>query len=268
MAALSFDQIRQLWISNGGNPTAAPIMAAIALAESGGRTDSLNNTPSTGDYSVGLWQINYFGPLAPGRTAAYGAPAALAADPNAQAKAAIALSGNGSNLYPWSTWKKGTAQQVLAAHGGNLPLLPTLSGAGTSNPVFGVTDDEGKITMPSVIPDLSRPFLRKVVGGAVLASGAIVALAGVFVLVGAGNRLPGPLRAAQGLQERRREGQREEATVTMAARRRQREAEESFRQGGRDQLAERRRARTERQVRETRSARAAGEAAAEEAGDF
>src|ERR1019366_6965815 len=100
-SVLSFNQIQALWISNGGNPGWAPLAAGIAIAESGGNYTSLNNTPATGDYSVGLWQINYYDGLLASRTAAYGSPAALQGDANAQAKAAIKLSNNGSNLGPW-----------------------------------------------------------------------------------------------------------------------------------------------------------------------
>lgn len=112
---MSFSQIENLWISNGGSPGWAPLMAGIAIAESGGNTTAWNQTAATGDDSVGLWQINYYGSLYPSRNAAYGPPAALAADPNAQAKAAINLSGNGANLSPWKTDKAWNAWQAAGA---------------------------------------------------------------------------------------------------------------------------------------------------------
>jgi hypothetical protein len=127
---LSFDQIQSLWIQNGGNAAWAPLAAAIAIAESGGNTVALNNTPATGDYSVGLWQINYFGNLLTGRTQQFGSPIALQSDPNAQAKAAIALSGNGANWGPW----KGDAA-IKAWQGAGSPATPskaTISGWGVS----------------------------------------------------------------------------------------------------------------------------------------
>lgn len=98
---LSFAQIEALWVSNGGDPNWAPTMAGIAMAESGGRYKALNNNPSTGDYSVGLWQINYYGDLLGPRTKTYGDPASLQADPNAQAKAAIDLLGGGGGIGAW-----------------------------------------------------------------------------------------------------------------------------------------------------------------------
>jgi len=99
--AMSFGDIENLWIQNGGAPAKAPLFAAIALAESGGDATALNNNPATGDYSVGLWQINYYDGLLQSRTAQFGPPASLQGNANAQAKAAIALSNNGTNLAPW-----------------------------------------------------------------------------------------------------------------------------------------------------------------------
>ena len=115
---LTFGQIEALWISNGGDPAWAPTMAGIALAESGGNTASLNNNPGTGDYSVGLWQINYFGDLLSGRTAAYGSPAALQADANAQARAAISILGGGPGITAWV----GDTVGNFAQGGNPLPL--------------------------------------------------------------------------------------------------------------------------------------------------
>ncbi len=98
---LTFNQIETLWIANGGDPAWAPTMAAIAWFESEGNVTALNNNPSTQDFSVGLWQINYFGGLNSSRTAEYGSSGTLQNNPNAQAKAAIALLGNGAGLSNW-----------------------------------------------------------------------------------------------------------------------------------------------------------------------
>jgi uncharacterized membrane protein YgdD (TMEM256/DUF423 family) len=81
-------------------------MAGIAIAESGGDTMALNVNPQTEDYSVGLWQINYFGNLAPSRTARFGTPDQLSTSPARQARAAISLFGkNGAGLS--SAWGGG-----------------------------------------------------------------------------------------------------------------------------------------------------------------
>jgi hypothetical protein len=119
MATLTYSQIQQLWISNGGSRVMAPVMAAIALAESGGRTNALNSTAP--DYSVGLWQINYYGSMLPGRTKAYGSPSALMGDPNLQAKAAIAIE-HGQGLSAWSTYTNGAFKKFL--NGSSTSALP------------------------------------------------------------------------------------------------------------------------------------------------
>lgn len=113
---MNFAQIEQLWTSNGGDPQWAPLMAGIALAESGGNPQALNNNPATGDYSVGLWQINYYGPLLGPRTQSYGSPASLQADPNAQAVAAINLFGrNGAGIGNWKGDRIWNAWQAAGA---------------------------------------------------------------------------------------------------------------------------------------------------------
>lgn len=82
------------------------VMTAIAGVESNWTPTDLNNDPSTGDYSVGLTQINYFGALLPGRTQQYGSPASLRSDPAAQAAATYNLAG-GNSLAGLSNWGGG-----------------------------------------------------------------------------------------------------------------------------------------------------------------
>lgn len=50
----------------------ARVMAAIAMAESGGRPGAFNGNASTGDESYGLWQINMLGDMGPQRRQAFG----------------------------------------------------------------------------------------------------------------------------------------------------------------------------------------------------
>ena len=51
-------QLENLWIQAGGNPAVAPVMAAIAIQQSGGDPNALNPVDSNGLPSVGLWQEN------------------------------------------------------------------------------------------------------------------------------------------------------------------------------------------------------------------
>ena len=82
------------------------VMTAITGVESGWSPTSLNNNPSTLDYSVGLGQINYFGSLGPSRTQEYGSPQQLLANPAAQGAAIYNLAG-GNSLAGLSNWGGG-----------------------------------------------------------------------------------------------------------------------------------------------------------------
>lgn len=85
--------LEQLWQSAGGNAGDAVTAASIAMAESGG-----NQYATGGAGEEGYWQINPVnGPLA-------------TYDPLGNAKAAVQLSGNGSNWSPWTTYTSGAYQ--------------------------------------------------------------------------------------------------------------------------------------------------------------
>lgn len=114
-SSLSYAKLRALWIQAGGDPNLASTMAAIALAESGGKVGALNDNPKSGDYSVGLWQINYFGDMRKSRTAAFGSPTKLQTDPLANARAAVALAAGGSGLSNWTTFTSGAYSAFFKA---------------------------------------------------------------------------------------------------------------------------------------------------------
>lgn len=108
MAILTIPQIAWEWENNGGTAHAVVVAVSVSLAECGGNTEAIS--PSS-DY--GLWQINSsnFGWL--GLTV----ETALEAGPNA--RAAIRMSGDGSNWAPWCTcWVDPAAN---CGHG-NLPF--------------------------------------------------------------------------------------------------------------------------------------------------
>jgi LysM repeat protein len=88
---LSCSGLEALWVAAGGSRSQAFIAAEIAMAESGGRQYA--HSP-TNDY--GYFQIN--GGHGP-RMATY--------DPIGNAKAAIAISSNGRNWRPWTTYTSG-----------------------------------------------------------------------------------------------------------------------------------------------------------------
>jgi LysM repeat protein len=86
--------LEALWQAAGGSHAEAFMAAEIAMAESGGRQYAYS---PTNDY--GYWQIN----------GSHG-PAQATFNPLGNAKAAIAISGNGSNWSPWTTYVTGAYQ--------------------------------------------------------------------------------------------------------------------------------------------------------------
>jgi hypothetical protein len=87
----SCSALESLWVSAGGNPASEFIAAQIATAESGGNPRAIS---PTSDY--GLWQIN-----------SSNAPGYEMLNPYANVREAIALSGNGTNWSPWTTFTSG-----------------------------------------------------------------------------------------------------------------------------------------------------------------
>mgnify|MGYP001600916201 CR=1 FL=1 len=196
MPTYNFGQLEQLWTANGGQPGLAPTMAAIALAESGGNSGSLNNNPSTGDYSVGLWQINYYGGLLGPRTQAYGAPATLQGDPNAQAKAAISLAGGGGGLSNWTTYTSGAYKQYL---NGATPYVGPDPNQTATSTGGGVSTSGGGCTGKAVV---SLPSVAGIGGGTLLTDCNVKAIKGGLLLVAGGGLfvIGGLVLVAYGLQ--------------------------------------------------------------------
>ncbi len=195
MTQLSFTQIEQLWVSNGGSAVMAPVMAAIAIAESGGRTDAHNGNAATGDDSYGLWQINYFGSMLQGRTAKYGSPQQLVADPNLQARAAVALAGNGSGLSNWTTYTSGAYKAPLQANASGLTggsdiqlvsdVAPGPFGQNPLGPDIPQETSEGDwLVGPSAFQvAIPRSGFRKAIGGLVMVAGGAILLLGTGMVV-------------------------------------------------------------------------------------
>lgn len=236
MTTLTNAQIQQLWINNGGSAALAPTMAAIAEAESSGNPQNLNNTPSTGDYSVGLWQINYYGNLYNSRTAEFGSPGSLSADPNAQARAAIALY-NQSGLGNWTTYTSGAYKQYLSgssavpsgtvtgspagsgtssstslttaanalateAAGGN--LLPGASGPGVGGlvgSIAGIGSPDCLISTPNILGIgggclLSKAEGKVILGALLIGAGGLILTVGAIILAAYGLQRSGAMAAA------------------------------------------------------------------------
>jgi len=130
-------ELENLWMQAGGNPLHADVAAAIAQAESGGcqyaKAGPTDDRPvkecsyrhTTLENSYGLWQIN--------RRAhpTYTAHTLYTALGNA--RAAVAISRNGANFRPWTTFVRGAHLPYLAgAPGGTQPGAGGGSSGGSS----------------------------------------------------------------------------------------------------------------------------------------
>ena len=98
------------WFANEGyGGSIAATFAAIGAAESSLDYTVINDTPSTEDYSVGIWQINYYASLYSSRSAEFGTPQQLVQGGlSRQAFAALQLwKGRGQTWGDWSTYNNG-----------------------------------------------------------------------------------------------------------------------------------------------------------------
>lgn len=252
----TFAQLEQLWVQAGGPASTAPIAAAVALAESGGNPRAIS---STSDY--GLWQINA------SNLGDHGLDTTTALDPLANAKAAIQMSGGGTN---WSCWCTAWAHPDQDCGCGNGVLHTPQAGSaaaryvppGTAlSPVLTTSTLTGSKT---VRPCSSKCYIKLPVLGCVLTGcnlkfwrgaifvtvGGLAGLTGILMLGAYGlqrsgaqaglarmSRLPGAGRAVAAVSGagRRSTGRTEEqqaASHERRSRRGQEEAEEEAYRAG------------------------------------
>ena len=122
MARYSYGQLEQLWIQAGGSRALAPLMAAIALAESAGDPQATNPTDDGGTQtSWGLWQIS---------DGTHNRPAPDILTPLGNDKAAVAKY-HAQGLTAWGTYDSGAYKQYYR---GSVPpsSLPPGGSAGTA----------------------------------------------------------------------------------------------------------------------------------------
>jgi NlpC/P60 family/Lysozyme like domain len=104
--------LEQLWVRAGGSPHVAKVMAAIALAESGGRVNAKGGPNTNGTYDYGLWQIN--------SSHGYNVRELLSS-PSYNAEAAVAVY-RSQGLTAWSTFTSGAYKPFLANAATAAPL--------------------------------------------------------------------------------------------------------------------------------------------------
>ena len=98
MSVLSLAQMQALAASVGFPDPA--LAAAVAMAESGGKTDAFNT-----EGSYGLFQIDVvYNP-------SFQSNPSVLFDPTTNAKAAYSISSHGTNFKPWTTYRTGLYKQ-------------------------------------------------------------------------------------------------------------------------------------------------------------
>jgi hypothetical protein len=225
MTVLTAEQVYAYARSAGLGPAAATIATAIALAESGGRTDARGDVDLTepGEVSVGLWQVNY----RPSRDAGNPQRDPQAnLDPATNAKAMAALSRTGRSWQPWSTYTASdtpylrhtktasAASQAVESSGGGasgflgslidpFDLLPGIGADG------GVTD---KLNPLDGIPDAIRGGVDSMVAG-----GSRLMLTGLLVLGGVALVAAGLVRGVAPAVQSRAGGATDLATTAAMA---------------------------------------------------
>lgn len=148
MATLTPAQIYSLARGAGLSAAGATVATAIALGESGGRTDAQGDVglqDSKWGPSIGLWQIRSL-------KAEYGTggprDATRLTDPYFNAASMVAISGKGGNWRPWTVFTSGAYKKYLgtvaaetAGGGEQLPESPGLLdqlGSGLSNAIDAI----------------------------------------------------------------------------------------------------------------------------------
>lgn len=132
MAALSYAELEGLWIQAGGDPSVAPIMAAIAFPESGANPAAVQQGQPYATTGWGLWQIT------PGNSVpSVGINEALL-DPLTNARAAVAKY-NSQGLGAWTTFTSGAYKQFLQS--GVAPAAGSATGGATNTGFFSPLTD-------------------------------------------------------------------------------------------------------------------------------
>lgn len=176
----TYSQLQDLWKSVGGSAIAAPFAAAVAMAESGGNSNSFNSN-GNGSTDRGLWQIN----------SVHGSLSTF--DPIANARAAVQISSNGTNWRPWCVaWSNGkcggsflgTGAPVFGFFTGN----PSDVGMSTPSTSPGTVPEAQNASVGSVLnpQTWAQAFLRPIFvslwfGGMTLL-GVVLVVAGIMIL--------------------------------------------------------------------------------------
>jgi hypothetical protein len=187
----NYAQLEYIWMQANGNAQVAPIAAAIAMAESGGVTTA-TDLDSNGSVDRGLWQIN----------SVHGSQSTY--DVMGNARAAVAISSNGTNWQPWTTYTNGAYRNYLQVNTPPAPapingtnaaatLTSDIPGTPIPNPFSWIPDpiqwfagqanQQIKDLVTGSLDAILNPLIQIVAGiMGITAGGALVAV-GIFVIV-------------------------------------------------------------------------------------
>lgn len=174
MTTYSYAQLEGLWIQGGGSATLAPVMAAIAMAESGGRSDAVGHN-SNGSTDTGLWQINSVHNVS-GMT-----------DPIANAKEAVKIY-KSQGLKAWTTYTSGAYKKFLksgvAADTGvtNVSATGSTSTAQDTGVVGDIGSEIGK-GFADALTSLFKPIISIMVWGTEAVLGAALMAFGAYLIL-------------------------------------------------------------------------------------
>ncbi|SRR6266481_3986664 len=203
MATLTYAQLEGLWIANGGSKAVAPLAAAIAMAESTGRTNVTSANPD-GGVNVGLWQLD---------TKGKGAGHTVADLQNPATNAALAVQGSKDGT-DWSAWQSfttgayrrfmsaGTTPDMNVPGGGQAAVTAASQQAAAAGPDcafsiggqhIGILFGHGP-TLPSACL-VSKTEVRAVLGGLILVAGALVMMPGLVIVMAYGFKATGAAAA-------------------------------------------------------------------------
>lgn len=185
MATYSYAQLEGLWIQNGGSPAAAPMAAAIAEAESGGRSDVTSPNPDGGT-NVGPWQIDTNG-------VGKGLTVTQLQDPDVNASAAVQGSKNGTNWSDWQTYANGAYKAFLSTSTtpdtGGLPITNAAGAASAATPSgAGTPCVLAWPTLNLVVTSvgggclITKSAARGLIGGLCVGAAGIIGIAGLIIL--------------------------------------------------------------------------------------
>jgi hypothetical protein len=203
MSTLTYAQLEGLWIANGGSKAVAPLAAAIAMAESSGRTDVTSANPD-GGVNVGLWQLD---------TKGKGAGHTVAQLQNPATNAAVAVKGskNGTDWSAWATFATGayrrfmngsTTPDMNVPGGGQAAVTAASQQAAAAGPEcafsiggqhIGVLFGHGP-SLPTACL-ISKTEVRAVLGGLILAAGGLIMMPGLVIVMAYGFKATGAAAA-------------------------------------------------------------------------